>query len=375
MVTLYHHPLSRVEAVLAEGDGQSFAALAQDPLLRRTDVMTPPGEFSYRAQRPVWGYLTWIGSGGQANLTPWVLAALTVLSCGAAVAAVGWLLRRRRVSPWWALLILVFGAETLTEFTPELLGLALLIVGIVWWQRGRVAPAVAALAVAALTRETMLVGVAALGVWSLAGPLPAPGRRLRAVAPLAVPFGAYAAWVVLVTARTGRSPFGRSEGRLGAPGAGLLSAVQHAPTVGEILGLVALASAICVVAVRYAPRDVLTWVAVAYLGFAALLGDNVWMTNSGFTRTLLPLYTLGLVAVLGGLHAHRADARAEAGPAPTSPSRVLATVSSAPDAGGSPSGRGARPRGYPNIRSSRRDGRYAGPRGGAERAHHGPGRP
>ena len=82
---------------------------------------------------------------GSRTVTPWVLAALTVLSCGAAVAAVGGLLRRRRVSPWWALLVLVFGAETLTEFTPELLAPALLVVGIVWWQRGRVAPAVGAL--------------------------------------------------------------------------------------------------------------------------------------------------------------------------------------------------------------------------------------
>jgi len=76
-VSLYDRPLSRVEAVLAEGDGQAFAALAQDPLLRRPAVMAPAGEFSYRAQRPVWGYLDWVASVGQPGLTGWALAGLT----------------------------------------------------------------------------------------------------------------------------------------------------------------------------------------------------------------------------------------------------------------------------------------------------------
>jgi len=101
--------------------------------------------------------------------------------------------------------------------------------------------------------------------------------------------------------------------------------------VGEILGLVALAGAVCVVAARVAPRDVLTWVAVAYLGFAALLGENVWVTNSGFTRTLLPLYAVGLVAVLGGLRARRAGAASGSGTTPTEP-RALVTAGSAPAA-------------------------------------------
>ncbi len=67
----------------------------------------------------------------------------------------------------------------------------------------------------------------------------------------------------------------------------------------------ALAATIAIVAVRAAPRDVLTWVTVAYLLFGALLGEDVWVTNSGFTRSLLPLFTLGSVAVLGGLAARR----------------------------------------------------------------------
>lgn len=311
-VSLYERPLPKVDAVLVEGDGWAFAALAQDPLLRRPSVIEPAGEFSYRAQRPLWGYLTWVASIGQPDLTGWALAALTILSCGAAVAAVGSLLRDREVSPWWALLVLVAAVETLAEFTPELLALALLVVGIRWWQRDRRAAAVVALIAAVLTRETMLVGVAALAVWTFAGPSSRRASRPRDVAPLLGPFAAFAAWVAVLTARTGHSPFDRAQGRLGLPGRGLITSLGHAGTVVDVAVLVALAATIGIVAVRVAHRDVLTWVTVAYLLFGALLGEDVWMTNSGFTRSLLPLFTLGAVAILGGVAAGRPG---RAGPA------------------------------------------------------------
>ncbi len=300
-VSLYDRPLSRVEAVLAEGDGQAFTALAQDPLLRRPAVMAPAGEFSYRAQRPVWGYLDWVASVGQPGLTGWALAGLTILSCGAAVGAVGSLLRRRGVSPWWSLVVPLAAVETLAELTPELLALTLLVAGILWWQRDRSVAAVVAFSLAALTRETMLVGVVAVAVWDLAGQRPGPPPRWRSVAPLLAPFAAYFAWIGLLTIRTGSSPFDRSHGRLGFPGVGLASSLDHATTVPDILGLVVLAGALCVVAVRFARRDVLTWVAVGYLLFGTLLGENVWVMNSGFSRSLLPLYTLGAVAAVGGV--------------------------------------------------------------------------
>ncbi len=236
-MTLYDRPLPKVDAVLVEGDGWAFAALAQDPLLRRPSVIEPAGEFSYRAQRPLWGYLTWVASGGRPDLTGWALAALTVLSCGAAVAAVGSLLRDREVSPWWALLVLVAAVETLAEFTPELLALALLVVGIRWWQRDRHGAAVVVLVAAVLTRETMLVGVAALAVWTLAGPSAHRTTRRRDVAPLLVPFAAFTAWVALLTVRTGSSPFDRAHGRLGLPGAGLVASLGHAGTVVDVAAL------------------------------------------------------------------------------------------------------------------------------------------
>jgi hypothetical protein len=48
-------PLSRVDTILAKGDGQAFAAIAEDPLLDRPAVLSSPAVFAYRAQRPLWG--------------------------------------------------------------------------------------------------------------------------------------------------------------------------------------------------------------------------------------------------------------------------------------------------------------------------------
>ncbi len=47
-ISLYNRPLSRVEAVLAQGDGQAFGAIAQDPLLARPAVIGSPADYAYR---------------------------------------------------------------------------------------------------------------------------------------------------------------------------------------------------------------------------------------------------------------------------------------------------------------------------------------
>jgi hypothetical protein len=300
-VRLYDHPLNRLDAVLARGDGQAFAALAQDPLLQRPSVIANRGDFAYRAQRPVWGVLAWMLSLGQPDAVAWVLALLTVVSCGAACAVGALLLADRHVSPWWSLLIPLVALETLREFTPELLAFALLGLGLWWWQRDRHRAATVVFCVAALTRETMLVGVGALALWTLSQAGPRVRTRVRSVLPLATPFAVYAAWVVVVTARVGASPLGRSQGRLGVPGVGLVQSLERSPGPAEIVGWFLLAVGVCVSGLLVRRADVLTWVATAFLGFGLLLGPSVWLTNAGYTRTLLPLFILGAVPVLGAL--------------------------------------------------------------------------
>ena len=300
-VTLYDRPLSAVDAVLASGDGQAFGALAQDPLLRRPEVITVDGEYAYRAQRPVWAYLAWAASLGQPDHSGLALAVLTALSCGLAAAFAGLLLADRGVSAWWALLVVPAGIESLFEFTPELLAFALACAGLLLWSRDRRALSVVVFCLAVLTRESMLVAVAGLAVWELRTPLSSLADRGRRVACLAVPFAVYAAWAVFLRIRLDAWPSDRSGSRLGLPGAGYLLALGRTSTPTANLGWAALALLLCGTAVVLARRDPCTWIAVGFGLFAILLGPNVWLEPASYNRVLLPLYAFAGIAIAGGL--------------------------------------------------------------------------
>jgi hypothetical protein len=304
-VSILPVPLSRMDATLAQGDGHAFAAIAEDPLMQRPEVFRDPRDFAYREQRPVWGYLAWAGSLGRAGAVGWALLVLTALSCGLACAVTAALLMERGRSAWWAMVVPVVGFETLTELTPELLAFALLGAGLLLWRRSYRNFAVVAFAVAALTRETMLVGVAALALWELWHARGALGSRIRLVTRLAIPFAVYTAWICVVRLRLGNWPFNRSGERLGAPGTGLLDALGRAATPSTI-GFWVVVAVVCTgAAVLRARGDVLTWIAVAYLGLATVLGPDVWLTIAGYQRTLVPLFLCAFVAALGGVPAER----------------------------------------------------------------------
>ncbi len=310
-ISLYNRSLSRVESVLVHGDGQAFAAVAQDPSLARPAVIGSATDYAYRAQRPLWSYLAWSGSFGQPQLVPWVMAALAALSGAAATWVMALLLLRRRASPWWALLVVVVGVRAVMGFTPELLAFALFGAGVLCWQSRRDGWAVGALCLAALTRESMLVGVAALACWELAHD-PRTRGSIRRLGQLVWPFAAYVLWVGVIDLRLGTLPYGTSAARLGLPGAGLASALAHGTDPTSVLAGAATAALVTIGAVTFARRDVLTWVTVGFAGFATLLGSVVWTTD-GLVRTLLPLYALGGVAIAGGWVTQLARRRHEVG--------------------------------------------------------------
>ena len=322
--SIYHEPLSQLDVALTGGDGHAFAVIAQDPLLSRPGVLREPAEFTYRAQRPAWGYLTWIASAGQSRLTGWVLVVLTVLSCGGACAITSLLLVERGRSPWWSLVVPVAAFETLTEMTPELFALALIGGGVVLWRRDRRVTAILVFSLAVLTRETVLVAIAGLALWDLSHQAGDLRRRLRRVAPLAIPLGVYLGWICFLRLRLGNWPFFHSNERLSLPGVGLSKGLGVTQYPSAIVFWIVIGLALCVAAVRYARGDVLTWIAVAYAAFASMLGPDVWVTNMGFQRALLPLYVFGAIAVVGG-YGTRTPSEPAARSAPPREDRQLAS--------------------------------------------------
>jgi hypothetical protein len=311
-VRLYDHPRSQLEAFLVTGDAQAFAALAQDPLLSRPEVIAATGEYAYRAQRPLWGYLAWVTSLAQPGLTGWALVLLAVLACGAACAIAGALLDARGASPWWALVVLAAGLQSLSELTPELLAFALLAAAVFLLERSRKTRwAFAFLCLAVLARESMLVGVGALALWELGHVYGGVRARTRAVAPFALPFLTYMAWAAILRARLGSWPTGRSEGRLELPFIGLLQSIGSKGSSGLAVGVL-VAIALCISSLALASRDRLTWIALAFAAFATTFSQEVWI-HAGYSRSLVPLYVFGTIATVGGYRV-RATVRARQQP-------------------------------------------------------------
>ena len=152
---------------MAVGDGQAYGALAQDPTLARPEVFSGGANTAaYRYQRPVLGYLAWAASLGRPEWEPNAQGLLVVLGAAAAAAACAELLRRRGHNPLLALVVLLAPGmlSALQTLTAEPIALAFLTLGLLlWWDDPRRATlAAVCFSLAALTRESSLVAVAAI---------------------------------------------------------------------------------------------------------------------------------------------------------------------------------------------------------------------
>ncbi len=177
--------------------------------------------------------------------------------------------------------------------------------------------AIAAMAAAVLTRETMIVGVAAFALWEFAH-VDGPFRvRFRRVLPFTVPVLALAAWDTVLRVRLGAWPTGSSETRLTLPGIGLLDSIAHQPSAGLVLGAL-LAIGLCVATFTLDRHDPLTWIVIAYGLFATTFSREVWV-HAGFTRALLPLYAFGGIVTVATLHRRRIANTAEGSPGSRTP--------------------------------------------------------
>jgi hypothetical protein len=294
-------PHNRIEVILNQGDGQAAMAIGQDPSLARPDAFlqgAPAAAFF--AQRPLLGYLAWVGSVGQPGLTAWAVAGVTVLSAGAlAVAAMAFAqLRGAGSTDRWALMVLVLpGALTVLDWTgPDLLALAMALVGLACWIPSRPRRGWAALAfvLAGLSRESLLLVPVVLGLWLLYQ------RRLdgrRDLWPLGAAPAAYLAWMLVVRLRLGTGP--EQVARQTSFSLPFVDLVHHIGGFGPVEWLVAAVGlGLVAAAVVRAPRDVCAWMAVAYLAAGTALNSWLWESWQGFSRVLLPMYAFSILALL-----------------------------------------------------------------------------
>lgn len=293
--SIYQHPANQVERLFTARDGQIFATLATDPLASDPGaIWGGPVEQAYRYQRPGYGWLGWLASGGQRGAVPYALIGLTVASVGVLVGVLATALQRSGAPPFLALVVLLTPGvmADLVFIGPEVLATALGVGAYLRLRRRSEVPwsVVALFAAAGLFRESLLLFPAVLALMALAERRPGPAFRLAAAA---VP---YVAWVVSLRARIGAWPAGSAvEGRLTlVPFAGL---VEELPGwVSITAGQVAILGGIVLLGLATTRDRQMRALMVAHVAMAAFMGPTIWMRAEGVGRTMLPL---GVLAIWG----------------------------------------------------------------------------
>lgn len=272
-------------------DGQFFAALAVDPLLLDANTPRYLDGPAYRAGRiglPLAAWVVALGNRRGALLAyPLLTWALSLL--GVWVAA-RWLEEDGRSVLWAAPLALSVGmVSSMLRCLPDAAAASLLLLAI-WLDRGGRRGSVAALAFAALVRETSLIGAVALAVirWRR-------GERRKAALALAVPAGLATLWRAWVLSRPGFDPYPLVD--FGWPLRWLADWVRMAPGTPLSARLAIAAVLLAIVAVAGLPRP---WSPPAwtYAGFAALalvLNIRVYDDPWSFGRVLAALPVLAAV--------------------------------------------------------------------------------
>ncbi len=309
-------------------DGQFYFRMALDPLDVAKTAFGITFDSAERLSRIGYPFLAWLAAGGVRAAVPWTLVAVNVAGL-AVIALLGSVLARAAGRHALAgLLVAAYPGFlwTLARDTTEVAAAAFLVGGLVALRRGRPLTAGLLLAGSALTRETALATIGAVGAAWLAERVAARARRrdgvdataarTRWLGPVEVravswvlPVVAFAADQAVMAARTGKVPL-RSSGskNLGLPFDGFVHGLAHylaaLPStasllwLGELVVLAVVATLAGAVTRRAeAPlHERLAWAILVVL--AVCLAPGIWLGDVGF-RSLDPLYLLSAVLLVG----------------------------------------------------------------------------
>ena len=213
-------------------DGQFFYRLALNPVNFSHIAYGIRVDQPYRYMRIGYPWLTWLVSFGQHVLVPVMLVVINIVAIGA-MGYLGGMFARQGGRHALAGLVLpaYFGLLTsLSRDTAEPLAAACLLGGLLAIRARRPVLAGLLLAYGALTRESVMVAVAAVAIVDFIGVI----RRRRFVRPgrddlvWALPTAAFVAWQVVVKLAVGRFPLlVDANGNTGSPFITPLKAVEH----------------------------------------------------------------------------------------------------------------------------------------------------
>jgi hypothetical protein len=299
-------------------DGQFFYRLALGPLNLAHTAYGIRVDRPYRYMRIGYPWFTWLVSFGQHVLVPGMLAVVNI----AAIAAIGYLggmfaRQGGRHALVGLLLPAYFGLITsLSRDTAEPLSAVCLLGGLLAVRARRPVLAGLLLACGALTRETVIVAVAALAIVRVIGAIrsgPRPVRPGRDDLAWALPTAAFAVWQVVVKLAVGSWPLltdgDRNAGTpFVAPFKALESNLRHisAHPLDQynvwllelaILTLFALAALACLRSTTVPVHERLAF--VLYLIEICVVTLNTWNSVDADLRSFIEVYLMAVIILLG----------------------------------------------------------------------------
>ena len=307
-VTTFSPPQNEFETWLLFGDGQAYGAFALDPGLSDTDAFVwGPSAMSYYAQRPVVPYLEWALSLGNRDALPVAATIVQVLGGALLVSSTAMLLVNRNRPPAWSLVVLAlpFVAVTFPKFITDIPATGFAFWGLAIWERSTSrrasALAVVLLCLGALSRETIVVLVAAMALHEALR-----GRGWRAALPLAAVPAALVGWIAFASMRIGATGAEHSEGKnFAAPFAGFAKGVGSFERDDWVILAICVGLTVVGLIRGRGRRDVLSWIIVAFVGMMIVAGEWIWLTREAtrdgwenWGRIYLPAVVAAIVLII-----------------------------------------------------------------------------
>ena len=298
-------------------DGQFFYRLALNPVNFSHIAYGIRVDQPYRYMRIGYPGLTWLVSVGQHVLVPVVLVAINIAAVGA-IGYLGGMFAQRGGLHALAGLVLpaYFGLITsVSRDTAEPLAAACLLAGLLAIRARRPLLAGLLLAYGALTRESVMVAVAAVAIVQVIGAIRGrrPARPGRDDLAWALPAAAFAAWQVVVKVAAGSFPLlVDQDDNTGSPFITPLKAVEHNLRHVNLhhfeqydlwfleLGILALISIAALLSLRSTNAPAHERLAfVLYLIQICVVSPSTWYSLDADLRSFIEVYLMAVVILLG----------------------------------------------------------------------------
>jgi hypothetical protein len=274
-------------------DGQFFYFIARDPFIAR-DMHKRIDNPAYRYQRIMYPLLAALLAFGSVSRIPAMLVFVNIASIIIGTFFVALMFKKQRMSQWYALFYALLSGLLIASMR-DLCGptaMCFMVGGLYFFSEKRFFTSAAFIAIAILTRETVIALVPCLVIDGIFRKRSARAALSAILSPL--PF---IAWAWAITKRFGHPPWHGGTGNLGRPGIAManhlrdvLFSVHRGQEEKVFLVLFVLTTAVCL---GYALRQVFKSVdglSLAFLGYAILpflMTESVWIEPWSYGRVLV----------------------------------------------------------------------------------------